>query len=486
MRAVDRQTLQNGAIGGIVGAALGVVPLVLLVAPLIGGGVAGYLERDGAKRGVIAGAIAGVLMAALSTLITGVILFSRVGDLPVGTGAPLASLGIAALLSLAATAGQIIVAGIGGGLGAILAADRATSAPEPRLEPGTASRSTGRRWWAVIVGSLAAGVVVFLGVTFALTTVLDPLIWPSLLVGLPIGFIAGTAVAVLGYRYGTRRADDRIYWRAVSIGAVTVSVVFILLVGGLSFLGQERVEQTTQSTYEYQVTISTDGSLEEPTFYVPVPQTNGETELGERFVQNVQYSRDVPVMEGSDREPAPVNFTYELVDTEHGRMLAIAADRIEVSRVYYREIENGTMGWREPISAEAYDPDDPSMGVLHDGSFSFSVTVGADERIETAEPAGTEPLLVPRYEQVEVECRYGFSETHHCYEYAGRVYAAYDTAPETTVYVSTELSGRNEWFSGGWTGNEYRQWAYTELHGPGTGWYELLGELEVGSGRYRS
>lgn len=52
--------------------AFGIVPLVVLVAPLLGGGIAGYLERGDAKRGAVAGEVAGVIMAALSTLVTGV------------------------------------------------------------------------------------------------------------------------------------------------------------------------------------------------------------------------------------------------------------------------------------------------------------------------------------------------------------------------------------------------------------------------------
>ena len=51
MPLLTRKTIQNGVIGGVVGSALGFVPLVLLVAPLLGGGVAGYLERDDAKGG---------------------------------------------------------------------------------------------------------------------------------------------------------------------------------------------------------------------------------------------------------------------------------------------------------------------------------------------------------------------------------------------------------------------------------------------------
>ncbi len=77
---ISRRTIRNGAIGAVLGTALGFVPLVLLIAPIVGG-VAGYLERDGVKPGAVAEGVAGLLMAALTTLVTGTVLFVRFGDL---------------------------------------------------------------------------------------------------------------------------------------------------------------------------------------------------------------------------------------------------------------------------------------------------------------------------------------------------------------------------------------------------------------------
>jgi uncharacterized protein YqgC (DUF456 family) len=77
---ISRRTIRNGTVGAVVGSVLGFVPLVLLVAPVIGGGVAGYLERDGAKGGLVAGGFAGLLMAALTTIITGIITVVRFGE----------------------------------------------------------------------------------------------------------------------------------------------------------------------------------------------------------------------------------------------------------------------------------------------------------------------------------------------------------------------------------------------------------------------
>lgn len=476
---ISRRTLRNGAIGAVVGSVLGFVPLVLLVAPVIGGGVAGYLERDGPRRGAVAGGVAGLLMAALTTVITGTITVVRFGDLPFASpDVPFEGLALAAALSGLASIGQIVVAGIGGGLGGILEADRRRADDREPL-------SSEDRSWLRIFGSLLAGLITFGVVAAVLTVVLDPLIWPSLLVGLPAGIIAGLGVAVLANHYLARAAEDRVDWQPVAAGAVAVLLVFGLVVGALSVLGEQRRAETTQSTYQYEVTIAADETLENATVYVPVPTENGTSRLGERVVEDVQYDRYTPAVQGYDPDPAPVNFSYELVETERGRMLAITADRVEVTTVYYREVENETMGWYERIPAEEYDPDDPDMGVQNDGSFRFTVTLVADDPIDTADPFDDEPLLAPGADRTEVDCFTGTSATHRCFEYDGQVYADYETGEAATVYVSAHLDGRNEWFSGGWTGNEYRERSRVELRGPQSGWVLTDGELEIGSGNYR-
>jgi hypothetical protein len=113
------------------------------------------------------------------------------------------------------------------------------------------------------------------------------------------------------------------------------------------------------------------------------------------------------------------------------------------------------------------------------------VTLVADEPIDTADPFNDEPLPAPQADRSEVDCFTGDSATNRCFEYEGRVYADYETSEEATVYISTQLDGRNEWFSGGWTGNEYREWSRVELRGPQSGWILTDGELEIGSGTYR-
>lgn len=482
MNAVTRRTVRNGAIGGVVGAILGIVPIVLLVAPFIGGGIAGYLEREEARGGAAAGAIAGILLALLSSLVTAIVVAVRFGDLPLSVPDwSLEGLATAVALPLVGVLGQVLVAALGGALGGILeATQRRQTAEDESME-----RGPGRVHPLIaIVASVVAGAVTFGVVAVAVTAVLDPLIWPAAIVGLPVGVVAGTTIAIVGYAFLRRAPGRGGHWRTVGLGLLATAVVFALLLGGLWMVGQERVAASYESTYEYEVSLDADGTLEAPTFYVPAPTGSEDVHLSDVFVNDVRHDRYTPVAAPSD-EPEPVNFSYERVETQHGPMIAISADRIEVSQYYFRTVENETMGRTEPIDPSEYDPDDPSMGVADDGSFTFTVTMAAEESIETADPFGTEPLLGPQDDRTEADCLTQYTETQRCYDYESRVFANYGAAEGTSVAVAATVSGRNEWFSGGWSGNEYRDRVAVELLGPQSGWHVASGEIVIGSGTYR-
>lgn len=485
MDLLTRSTLRNGAVAGAVGTILGFVPLVMLVAPLLGGGVAGVLERDGVRRGAIAGAVAGLVMAILSTAVSTALLFVRFGELSGwGFRGGIGPFALAGTLSLLSAIGVVVFAGIGGGLGGLLISTQAHDGSGRPAEPASPSEGSRFRLAGFILGSLVAGGVTFGLVALALTAALNPFIWPSALVGLPLGFIAGSAIAVLSYAYLSRQSETKRNWRRIGGSALVIAMAFSVVVAGLFVLGGDRIDESTESSYNYEVAIATNGTLHDATLYVPVPVVNGTSEIGELFVNEVQYHRSAPVVRGYDSDPEPIEFTYELIETEHGPMLAISTDRIEVTQVYYRTVENETMGWHERIDPAEYDPTNPMMGVQDDGSFTFSVSLAVNRSIDTIDPFGTEPLFATS-ELLMVDCRDGASESERCFEYDSHGYAAYESHPETTVYVRAGFEARNEWFSGGWSGNEYLQSSSIELVGPQSGWHVTTGTLDVGRGNYR-
>ncbi|MFB6082526.1 MAG: DUF5518 domain-containing protein [Halanaeroarchaeum sp.] len=480
--ALPRRSLRNAAIGAAVGLVFGYVPIVLLVAPLVGGAVAGALERDGWRAGATVGALAGVAMAVVGAVVTSVIVLLRFGELPFALDGPAMALAIGTLVGLVAAIGEVLVAAIGGGLGALAVADARRSSVPEQPGPGVAGVRVGR--WGAAVVAIVVALLVGGAVLVAVTAVLDPLVWPSLLVAIPVGIVAGAAAGVLAHHYLVRPPDDTVNWRRVGVGAVAVALVFALAMGGLSLLGEQRMAESYESTYEYRVSLSANDSIADATMYVPVPAIDGASPMGERFVESVTADRYAPAIVGYDEPPPPVDFAYELVETDEGPMIAITTDRIAVRQYYYREVENETEGWRERIPESEFDPSNPAMGVQNDGGVTFTVTMTAEDPIETADPFGVEPLLSAQTDRTQVDCTdYAGAETR-CFRTEGRVYLRYDTDPTTRVSVYTTLEGRNEWFAGGWNGNLYRQSAHVAVDGPQDGWVVTMGDLEVGVGAY--
>ena len=198
---MERTTLKNAGVGALVGLVLTFVPLISLLAPLVGGGIAGYRERRGAKGGLPPGALAGAFVAA-----GGIVIRTAFATLRFGTegamtvaGVPLptslAALFVGTFLTVVAAAGTILVAAIGGALGGVLEEDRSRRRTDETIAdpiPGTVPRT--RRLMTVLL-SLVAGFVTFVAVGLGVTEVLDPHIWPSALVGLPVRAILGVLSA---------------------------------------------------------------------------------------------------------------------------------------------------------------------------------------------------------------------------------------------------------------------------------------------------
>ncbi|WP_247731113.1 hypothetical protein [Halovivax limisalsi] len=55
-----------------------------------------------------------------------------------------------------------------------------------------------------VAGAISVGIVAFATVAVAVTAALDPHIWPSALVGLPAGLLAGVIATIAAHRRLTR------------------------------------------------------------------------------------------------------------------------------------------------------------------------------------------------------------------------------------------------------------------------------------------
>ncbi|PXF60026.1 MAG: hypothetical protein C4B59_09915 [Candidatus Methanogaster sp.] len=197
-------------------------------------------------------------------------------------------------------------------------------------------------------------------------------------------------------------------------------------------------EGSYRSEYHYQVTVGTDSDLHNVTLYVTLPIFEEELNIGEEIV-----AKNASQSEGWD---------CDLVETEHGTMLKIHAEKM-IPDLHAPPV---------PLPEEECGPDALSCPAQTHASERVSARVQADHDINTKNPAGNEPTLLPKYNLARLVYRMPHPEDRTppaCYDYESRIYANYTTSPDAEVSIHAELTGANNWWVYGWSGNEYQDWS---------------------------
>jgi len=264
-------------------------------------------------------------------------------------------------------------------------------------------------------------------------------------------------------------------------------VLFVLLLFVMSSmcLGNRKDEMyndSLMSNYEYDITITSNSSLQNVTLYLPVPVFENKSEVGLEIVNGDYYNK-------------PSDWNLSLEDTEYGLMLKIEAG--EIQPVYHSlpvavpepepgsdDIENETYEEEQIVESHEYSEETPVLV-----SFDFGTSVEADHVINTKYPAGNEPVLLPKNNLRESEEGSTVPLPEHInpkyFDYESLVYARYDSSPDSDVQIFIEMEGRNEWWIYGWQYNEYIDRISIQLTGPQEGWVQAEGKLTTGDGVYR-
>lgn len=246
----------------------------------------------------------------------------------------------------------------------------------------------------------------------------------------------------------------------------------LTLTAGCTFLGPSPDSYT--STYEYTVGIDANTTIQNATIRVPLPQTNGATAV------NASVVAPDGTVDGA--------FGAAVVETEYGPMLELTTDELRVETQYYRIVEEEGQGRREAISRSEYDPSNPNHQRVAFRTVSVSVSVNTEYPIETRAPLGTEPTFYTddAVTRNATECRLPNQGESVCFGYDAPVYLTYDAPANASVSGIATFSGDNEWFTGGWTGNEYTDRVQFAATGPQNGWITADGYIETGRGNYPS
>lgn len=265
--------------------------------------------------------------------------------------------------------------------------------------------------------------------------------------------------------------------RLRAVGAV--ALVALLVVGGVLAVGvwqfTRPVPESYSHTAEYRASIRPDATLTNVTLYLPLPVDGGASPVGDALGAGSVGGVD-----------APANWSLEVADTEYGPMLAVSLPTLEPA---YRErppprpidpdAETATPGAATPTP----DPQVTSVRTLED--YLVRVEVAFEEPIDTRSPVGSEPVLRPRFDATDAECPFPAPESTVCREFGTRMFLSYDAPANATVAVTVSYEARNDWFAGGWTGNDFRQSTRTVATGDGPGWVAVRGTEAVGEGTYR-
>ena len=265
-----------------------------------------------------------------------------------------------------------------------------------------------------------------------------------------------------------------------------LAIVVVTAAVGLPLLFQFQKNNNTTSTYYYTAELSTNATLTDATFYLPIPVGPD----GAPLIEDIQVSSsDGPAVEWSPR----------IIETERGPMLAIDAEEIVGEERYYLVNENGSLARPEPITRDEAPVDmsglrlEPALTRYEIGAqvtvepFGNGIENGL---IETRYPRGNSSLLSATYAYRPDACEPvwgGAEET--CTAFQSDLYATYETKDTAIVQAGpVELWGINEW---GWffanSFNEYTQRVQqVRFNGSHAGWESARGELQAGRGSYGS
>ncbi|KAB1198709.1 MULTISPECIES: hypothetical protein [Haloferax] len=261
--------------------------------------------------------------------------------------------------------------------------------------------------------------------------------------------------------------------RTLGIVAVALLVVVAVVGGGLWTVGRLSFLDSYGSEYDYTVRVSADEQITNVTIFVPLPVYEGHSEIG-AVVESRDYLK-------------PDAWSYDVVETRHGPMLRLRADELPGEPTYHRAvIEDDRLVRWEQIPPEEYARNDSeTLRVEHD-AIEVNARLTVDRSVDTKSPARTEPVLHPRSNPRAVPCDWPHdSDETQCYSYDSLIFVEYDGPETTRLTVTTELSGTNSWWVGGWNFNEYtdRITVY-DLPADQRGWVVVEGELQTGVGNY--
>ena len=225
-------------------------------------------------------------------------------------------------------------------------------------------------------------------------------------------------------------------------------VILVAFTGIITYTGytETAYRNTLTGTYTYTCNITTDSPLYNVTLFIPVPVDNtGNSPMMSEFSN--------PVMKG-----VPADWETTLYDTGKSTLLKVMTPAI-------------------------VPPEGTST--QHPFTITFSSETTSRTPVDSRNPVEKSAMFRPVQALSENTCPQGRADSSsRCFTYTTSVYADYRTAADTTVTITSAVTGKNTWTIFEPHSNEYQTDISVNMKGENHGWAVLKGELSSGAGTY--
>jgi hypothetical protein len=234
---------------------------------------------------------------------------------------------------------------------------------------------------------------------------------------------------------------------------ITLGLFLIVLAGFAATIVYGDYVETSyrnslMSTYSYTGTITTDASLTNVTFFIPVP------------VDSTGNSPMVTHFSAHDMDGMPSDWKTALFDTGKATLLKITTPAII-----------------PPEGTSAARP----------YTITFSLVSEAKKPIDTKKPFGNSVMYRPVQDLSTATCQPADTTgtgSPQCSVFVTSVYADYLSSPGAMVTVRSTLSGKNSWTIFESQSNTYHAEFSAIMHGENHGWVVASGTLATGIGSF--
>ena len=257
-----------------------------------------------------------------------------------------------------------------------------------------------------------------------------------------------------------------IRWKPFILAFILLAVIFFIYV---AWQFDQGTRQSERHTYFYTIDLSYTSTIENVTFFLPVPELNSTPVLITSLLNGTAYG-------------VSADWNLSVARQNGTPMLAIRTDRmVPEYHGYPTGIEPGTSVLpKTRVPGHEYTSDTP---VLMPVTIAVMETSGS--AIDTRTPFGHEPLFFPGGHFTPGSCDMpGCDGLVLVFDHPVPVFVSYISEHPVVISLRVSVTGSNSIWRGGWRSNTYSDSVFFEVTNGTQGWIAGEGKLVTSEGVY--